>query len=176
MSEDRKLWKITLCGSGAVGKTTLRKRYLGESFEANYMSTVGADFSLYETKINSTNVAWQIWDLAGQPLFSDVIKSYYHKIFGSILIYDITRRKTFEEVENWVNDIHKNSTREKPVPVILVANKIDLRDSAESVSTEEGEALAKKLGIPFLETSAKTGDGVKKAFELLGQAIAEYTK
>lgn len=177
MSDDRRLWKIVLVGDGAVGKTSLRKRYLGEGFESDYLSTMGADFALYDTIVGTTEIRWQIWDLAGQPVFADVVKAYYTKIFGAIIVYDVTRRQTFDNSENWLNDISANSGRDRQVPVVLLGNKIDLRyeEGAEATSSEEGQAFADRLGAPLIETSAKTGAGVQAAFDKLGQAILEYT-
>ena len=176
ISEDRRLWKIVLAGDGAVGKTSLRKQYLGEGFDIDYLSTMGADFALYDTEIESTQIRWQIWDLAGQPVFKDVVKAYYTKIFGGVLVYDVTRRQTFNNIEQWLTDLQENSGRETKVPVVLLANKIDLREEgAETVSTDEGKKLAEKLGLRFIETSAKTGEGVKRAFDFLGEEILAYT-
>ncbi len=176
MSDDRRLWKIVLVGDGAVGKTSLRKRYLGQGFDTDYLSTMGADFALHDTTIEDTQIRWQIWDLAGQPIFKDVVQAYYTKIFGGVLVYDVTRRQTFENVEKWLTDMWEHSGREKNVPIVLLANKIDLREEgAETVSTEEGQKLAGSVGIPFLETSAKSGDGVEAAFDQLGNLILQYT-
>ena len=176
MGDDRRLWKIVLAGDGAVGKTSLRKRYLGLGFDTDYLSTMGADFALHDTTVKETQIRWQIWDIAGQPVIKDVVQAYYTKIFGGVLVDDVTRRQTIENVEKWLNDMWKHSGREKKVPVILLANKIDLREEgAETVSTEEGKKLATNLGIPFIETSAKSGDGVDAAFDQLGKLILEYT-
>ena len=128
MSDDRRLWKIVLVGDGAVGKTSPRKQYLGQGFDTDYLSTMGADFALHDTTIENTHIRWQIWDLAGQPVFKDVVRAYYTKIFGGVLVYDVTRRQTFENVEKWLNDIWSHSGREKNVPVVLIANKVDLRE------------------------------------------------
>ncbi len=176
MSEDRRLWKIVLIGDGAVGKTSLRKRYLGEGFETDYLSTMGADFALYDTKVEETHIRWQIWDLAGQPVFKDVVKAYYTKVFGAILVYDVTRRQTFENTEKWLDDLWTNSKRDQNVPVVILGNKIDLREEgAETVSADEGQKLADRLGIKIIETSAKTGEGVQIAFDQLGKEILDFT-
>ena len=176
MSEDRRLWKIVLIGDGAVGKTSLRKRYLGEGFETDYLSTMGADFALFDTKVNDTYIRWQIWDLAGQPVFKDVVKAYYTKVFGAILVYDVTRRQTFENTEKWLDDLWTNSKRDQKVPVVILGNKIDLREEgAETVSTDEGKRLVDRLGLDLIETSAKTGEGVQNAFAQLGKEILDFT-
>jgi len=98
-NEDHRLWKIVLLGDGAVGKTSLRKTYLGEGFETDYLSTMGADFALYDTTVDNTHIRWQIWDLAGQPVFKDVVKAYYTKVFGGLIVYDVTRPKTFDNID-----------------------------------------------------------------------------
>ena len=176
MSDDRRLWKIVLCGDGAVGKTSLRKQYLGLGFETDYLSTMGADFALFDTTIGETQIRWQIWDLAGQPMFEDVVTAYYTKIFGGVVVYDVTRKQTFDNVKRWVNNMLSNSGRDKDVPFVLLANKIDLREEgAETVSTEEGQKLADSLGVPFIETSAKSGEGVQDAFARLGKEILDFT-
>jgi len=137
---------------------------------------MGADFALYDTTVKETHIRWQIWDLAGQPVFKDVVKAYYTKVFGGILVYDITRHQTFKNVEKWLNDIRENSKRDRDVPVILLANKSDLREEGtETVSTDEGKALADRLGLNFIETSAKTGEGVQAAFNQLGTKILDFT-
>ena len=129
-----------------------------------------------DTEIDETHIRWQIWDLAGQPVFKDVVKAYYTKVFGGVLVYDVTRRQTFENAEKWLTDMWSSSGREPNVPVVLLANKVDLRDEgAEAVSTEEGKAFAEKFGVPFIETSAKTGAGVQAAFDQLGKDILDYT-
>lgn len=175
-AKDARFWKIALTGDGAVGKTSIRKRYLGEGFSGDYISTFGADFALHTTDIGDTNIQWQIWDLAGQPRFTEVIKAYFNRIFGAVLVYDVTRQTTFENVENWINEIWDNSGRKEKVPIVLLANKIDLREEGlGQVSTDEGRRIAEENGLIFIETSAKTGEGINEAFEKIGLKILEFT-
>ena len=176
------LAKIILAGDGAVGKTALRRTFMGVNFTGQYLMTIGADFSVKEISVGEENIKFQIWDLAGQPRFSDVRSVYYSGIVGAILMYDITRPDSYENTPKWLMEIKKHSGR-GAVPVVLLANKIDLKDKINySISTAEGKALAKAISkyywdqeyyheIPYFETSAKTGQNVEAAFHKLGEII-----
>ncbi len=177
--EDVRLLKCTLGGDGGVGKTSIRRRYLGEGFTGQYLQTLGADFALKETKINNTTLRWQIWDLAGQQAFHEVRKAYYRGCLGALVVYSVVERETFDSVRKWVEDIWTYSGYQKKIPIVLIGNKIDLRtsdDSSKVVTTEEGKALAEELEIGFIETSAKTGEKIEEAFEMLGRMILKFTE
>ena len=122
MTEKAFLVKIVLAGDGAVGKTTLRRRYLGEGFQSSYMMTIGADFAVKRVKIGGKEITFQIWDLAGQPRFEVVRQGFYRGARGGLLVYDVTRRRTFLNIQHWKEECFKNLDRE--VPVIVVANKV----------------------------------------------------
>ena len=98
--------KVCLLGDGAVGKTALRKRYLGKQFSSGYVMTIGADFAVKKTEINTNDgtksVKFQIWDLAGQPRFNSVRELYYKGSHGGLLVFDITRRDSFSNLNSWV--------------------------------------------------------------------------
>lgn len=180
---------MVLCGDGGVGKTALRYRYLGKGFKAQYMMTIGADFAIKEIQLSKNtpskrpSVQCQIWDLAGQPLFVHVRPLYYQGSHGACLVYDVTRRDTYANIVNWVAELKKNSTK-GTVPIILLANKIDLRSNGDSsVTTEEGKKLAEQLSniyfggtriVPYIETSAKTGENVEYAFLNLAEGIIKF--
>jgi Ras-related protein Rab-11A len=172
------VWKVVLVGDGAVGKTSLRRNYLGEGFESEYQQTFGADFALHDMNVGGTQIKWQIWDLAGQPEFRNVNKAYYDRIFGGVVVYDITRQETLDNIAKWVSDLWSNTGRNRRVPVVLLGNKIDLREeNGATISTGEGREQAGRLGITkFIETCAKTGHGVEVAFEQLGKDILEFTR
>lgn len=182
------LAKVILAGDGAVGKTALRRTFMGQNFNGEYQLTIGADFSIKELFINDEkdneqkNIKFQIWDLAGQPRFQEVRSLYYSGVLGALLVYDITRPNSFDHIPNWLLEIKKYSRRD-PVPVILLANKVDLKDEAEFIiDTSEGQSLSEKIAkvyfgeenaqeIPYFETSAKTGENVDTAFYKLGEII-----
>ncbi|OLS25836.1 MAG: GTPase KRas precursor [Candidatus Heimdallarchaeota archaeon LC_3] len=167
--------KICLLGDGAVGKTSLRTRYLGEGFTTQYSETIGADFALKFAKLDDLLIKHQIWDIAGQPRYTQVRSILFDRSDGGLLLFDLSNRDSLTSVENWI----KTYVQYAGVgAVILIGNKSDLRDGNEVsglVTKEEGEEMAKNLGekynrhIPYLETSAKSGENVDKAFDILAQ-------
>ena len=174
------VWKVILCGDGFTGKTALRKRYMGQGFSFSYLSTIGADFSWAQETVDDTVYRLQIWDLAGQPSFKNVRSTFYEGAFGALLVYDITRRETFQNLENWIKELFVN-TRQNGVPFVILGNKVDLREQGvECVPVEEAEEWVNKLNekyadqhirVTFLETSAKTGHNVREAFTELRKSI-----
>ena len=183
------LVKVVLLGNAAVRKTSLRRRWMGEGFTSQYIQTIGADFSIKEIKIKinkkSKTYKYQVWDLAGQIQFHAVRKSYYHGALGAIIMYDITNTESFQSVPVWINELWNNN-KLGVTPFILVANKIDLRNEVpQTLTLEQGKIYAKQLSeltlphgfeIPFIETSAKTGENVDRAFQLLGETIIKYAE
>jgi len=176
-------FKIVLMGDGGVGKTSLIKRYLKKGFSYDYKKTIGVDFYTTREKIVIKNnltaiIQWQVWDLGGQPKWHQVRSSFYSGAKGGLLIFDITRRSTFENIPAWANEFIKNAPGVQPL--VLVGNKIDLREKVrEYVRKEEGEKMAKILSeslgteIPYVETSALTGTNVRDAFHLLFNLIVK---
>lgn len=169
--------KLVLIGDGAVGKTSIRKRYLGEGFEQEHLATLGADFAATTRVIDDTTIKFQIWDLAGQPMFKSVRPRFFRGAFGALAVFDVTRRETFLNLSAWLDELYQYSGR-GIVPAIILANKIDLED--KQVSMEEVEDFVNKLNEQTqekdienfaLETSAKTGQNIDKAFEIIGKYI-----
>ncbi|MFX0116299.1 MAG: Rab family GTPase [Candidatus Hodarchaeota archaeon] len=181
MAEQVRLVKIVLAGDGAVGKTSLRERYLGHGFKTEYLQTMGSDFALYETKIDQVALRWQIWDLAGQPMFANVVKTYYQGSYGAVVVYDVTRPESLDSVTGWVQDIWSHTTYDAKIPIVLLGNKIDLKDQIV-LTTDQGAVAAEQLAaerggpVPHFETSARTGVMVDEAFEQLGRLIFEFTE
>lgn len=180
------LVKICLLGDGAVGKTSLKNRFLGGGFDPNYLITIGADFAVRDVELPSgEKYKLQIWDLAGQPRFDSVRTLYYRGSMGALLVFDITNRTSLENLENWVKEYWKNSG-ETSVPMIILGNKRDLRDQLpSSITEEEGiqfvetlSARSSAFGINFhyLETSAKSGENVEESFIRLAGEIHNFLK
>lgn len=178
--------KILLCGDGAVGKTALRERYLGGSFSPTYLMTIGADFAVKEINLTvddeEYSIKGSIWDLAGQVNFQHVRALYYKGAHAMIMVYDTTTRASFVNIDKWIAEITSKGTNLTDLAVVLIGNKIDIReDIPEHISTAEGEQKAKELSeqfcsgrtVYFLETSAKTGENVEEAFATMGKRFVE---
>jgi Ras-related protein Rab-1A len=174
--------KIALLGDGGVGKTSIRKSYLGEAFSSEYLLTLGADFAMKTTEFNGKEIKFQIWDLSGQLRFSQVRQGYYNGCYGGILIFDRTRPDTLDDTMEWLTELWKNSGK-GPVPFLILGNKSDLVPGNVDLDkkarlwaktfTEETEHL-KGFSVSYLQTSAKTGQNVEKAFNLLAKQIFSW--
>ncbi|MHA2020682.1 MAG: GTP-binding protein [Candidatus Thorarchaeota archaeon] len=167
--------KITMLGDGAVGKTALTIRFTEGGFEADYKRTIGTDFALKDLQLKdlNANVTCVIWDLAGQPRFEAVRQGFYRGARGGLLVYDVTRRRTFLNIDNWKNECFSNLAN--PIPLVVVANKVDLADS-RVVSKEEGEKYAKKHKFLYVESSALTGENVEETYVALCRIILKEGK
>lgn len=177
--------KISLCGDGGVGKTSLRNRYLGHGFTTDYIPTIGTDFVSKEIVLNHSSglkkIRFQIWDLAGQPTFSVVRTFYYKHTVGAFLVYDITRPDTLFSLDKWLNELSKKSGS-SDISIIVLGNKSDLQEeSKDKVKREEARKYISGELIPnfdninenviYFETSAKTGENINQAFHELGLAV-----
>ncbi|MFX1538626.1 MAG: Rab family GTPase [Promethearchaeota archaeon] len=179
--------KVTLLGDGAVGKTALRERYLGQGFSGKYTLTIGADFASKRHKIGNEDLIFQIWDLAGQPRFDSIRGVYYRGAIGALVLFDITRPLSFENIDVWLNELWVNNGKGK-VPLVILGNKVDLRKEGDpiQISYEKGLELTERISaetkkeagftVSYFETSAKTGQNVTEVFEELGKKILEYSK
>ena len=174
------IYKAVLIGDGAVGKTSIRRNYLGEDFIEGHLATIGVDLATKKVIFGENVVKFIIWDLAGQPTFEKVRGHYYHGCNGIVLVYSVVDRDSFDNASKWVVEAYKNMG---PLPpTVIVANKIDLRPlqpADKIVTTEEGkkfmEYFIEKLEAPaiFRETSAKTGENILDTFEELLRMMAE---
>lgn len=158
-----RIFKLCFVGDSAVGKTSFIMRYCMGTFYQSTSATLGVDFHIKVLQNNGKNIALQLWDTCGQERFRSIAVSYFRKADGAVLMYDCTNEKTFLNAREWVQSI--NYMSDKAVPVILVANKIDLRDELRAsgkrvIEYEEGLRLAGEFGSLFFETSIKDGTNV----------------
>lgn len=162
-SGEEYLFKIVVIGDSAVGKSNLLSRYARNEFDLNTKATVGVEFQTVCVEINGKEVKAQIWDTAGQERFRAVTSAYYRGALGALIVYDISRRTTFDSVSRWLEEL--NTHCDTAVARILVGNKCDLEDIRD-VSVEEGKSVAESEGLFFIETSALDSTNVKVAFEI----------
>ena len=158
------LFKLILLGDSAVGKTNILSKYLRDEFDQNSKSTVGVEFSTRNIKIDSYIIKVQIWDTAGQERYRSITNAYYKGAKGGLLIFDLTRRATFDSIDKWIPDLKTNG--DENMVIILIGNKNDLKEQRE-VSTEEGENKAKMFKMAYMETSALDGNNIENAFNEL---------
>ena len=164
--------KVIVIGDTCVGKTNFIFRFVENRFSLNYVSTVGFD---YRSKIitlpkSKKKVKLQIWDTAGQERYNAVNKNLFQKVQGVVIMYDITNRASFENINKWLYLLSQNVSDKAK---ILVGSKLDLSEEKRIVTEEEGQNLADKNNMPFYETSSKTGENVEKIFFTLAQNIYE---
>ncbi|XP_068998422.1 ras-related protein Rab-42b [Embiotoca jacksoni] len=169
---DLTLWqyqfRIIMLGDSTVGKSSLLRRYTEDSFLESINQTVGVDFYVHFLEVEpGVRVKLQFWDTAGQERFRSVTRSYYRNSVGGMLVFDMTNRASFDHIREWHAEVCEWLQPHK-VLFILVGQKSD-RDahSERVVSREEAEKLAGQLGMAYVEASAKTGQNVREAFELL---------
>jgi small GTP-binding protein len=124
--------KILCIGDSGVGKTCLISRFTEEAFSSTFISTIGIDFKIKNIEIEGKNVKLQIWDTAGQERFQTITANYYRGAMGIILVYDITKPKSFDNIGRWLKTIHEHST--VGVEKILVGNKCDLETKRQNIS------------------------------------------
>ena len=155
------LFKILLLGDSGVGKSCIIMRYIENNFSTNLMNSIGVDFKLKNIEIDNKKIKLQIWDTAGQERFRTITTSYYKGAHAILICFDITDRNSFEHIRNWMVDIDKFA--KEGVLRVLVGNKCDLENTRQ-IRKEEGEEIANKYGIKYIETSAKDTTNIEDLF------------
>ncbi|KCV69178.1 rab family, other [Fonticula alba] len=166
--------KILLIGDSGTGKTSLMYRYVDDRFRSDELATVGVDFKVRHVVVNDQCYKLLILDTAGQDRFRTLSSSYYRGAHGVILVYDITNRSSFDNLSSWFDelDYHCPPGENSNVVTMIVGNKLDSLDQC-AVTTEEGQALARRRGSLFVQSSARTRVGVAQAFDHLVEKIVE---
>jgi len=166
------LFKLLMIGDAGVGKSSMLLRFTDDSFDEHIQSTIGVDFKVKHLDVSSKRIKLTIWDTAGQERFRTLTSSYYRGAQGVVMVYDVTRRDSFENLEQWLKEVKLYSPNNgEGVVKLLVGNKIDLGNKV--VPREEAEAWARSQGMLFLEASAKTRTGIKQCFMEVVQKIVE---
>ena len=175
MSEEYEMMvKIVLIGDSTVGKTNIMSKYLKGQFMESSKATIGVEFHSKIFNHEGHKINAQMWDTAGQEKYKSISASYFKGSKGAFIVYDITKKDTFDSIEKWLNELKLNG--DPGIVTFIIGNKNDLEEFRQ-VSKEEGEEKAKSFQCGFLETSALSGDNIDLAFELMiGQIYDKYSK
>ena len=176
MSEGRRLPVIPLMllGDGQVGKTSLSLTLTKNKFDDSLLTTVGKESYTYLTNLHGHDVKMKIWDTAGQERFKSMSVGVIKTVDGLILVYSITSQESFRNLESWMKSVKDIADLSKK-PIIIIGNKCDLEDM-RNVTYEEGKQYATNLGYHFYETSAKTGENLKEAFNDIFEQLYNINK
>ena len=161
-------FKFIVIGSSGVGKTAILKRLVDDVFTGESQSTIGVEFIATTIDVDGNSVKLQIWDTAGQERFRSIAKAYFRSAVGVILVFDLTDRKSFEDLNQWLNDVH--SLCDPNAVVTLIGNKSDL-NSQRAITQSEAESFAQMHQLTYLETSALGGDNIQEAFQRTAAAV-----
>ncbi|CAD8152693.1 unnamed protein product [Paramecium pentaurelia] len=164
------LFKFIIVGDASVGKSCILLRYTEKQFRDEHDTTIGVEFGSQLLKKNDKTLKIQIWDTAGQESFKSITRSYYKGSIGVLLVFDITNRDSFHNVQKWYNDV--NDQAASNCTIVLVGNKTDL-ESQRKITTIEAKALADQYKMQYIETSAKTNQNIDFLFETTAQQILD---
>ncbi len=163
--------KVIIVGSYAVGKTSILNSFIHRQFEMDYKSTLGVNILAKEYELNEDiTVGFTFWDIGGQKLFRNIYPRFFGLSNAAMIVYDVTRMDSFDEIPSWYSSIQKYI--QEKIPIVLVGNKIDLVDQ-RTVPTRVAEDLANQYGFFYIETSAKTGKNIDAAFKELATILAK---
>lgn len=174
MSEPTYIIKIVLLGEANVGKTSLLYRWIENKFRENYKSTLGVNLLKKDMNIKGYGeVSAQIWDLGGQESFRSLRRLYLEGANGTLLLYDMTSKESYEKLDEWIKSFKEDRENE---PIILIGNKSDLKDKIK-IKDKDANEFARKNKMDIIITSAKTGENVEKAFiELTTKILKNISK
>jgi small GTP-binding protein len=161
-------FRLLILGETGVGKTCVLLRFADNLFSENTTMTIGVDFRIKDLMVDEKRVKLQIWDSAGQERFRNIGSSYYRNCSGIIIVYDVTRRSSFDKVTEWISEVRRHVLN---VPLIIVGNKCDM--NTREVSTKDGENFAQSNGLIFVETSAKTNTNIEAPFREISRKLIE---
>ncbi|CAM9995862.1 ras-related protein Rab-11A-like [Lampetra fluviatilis] len=155
------LFKVVLIGDSGVGKSNLLSRFTRNEFNLESKSTIGVEFATRSIQVDGKVIKAQIWDTAGQERYRAITSAYYRGAYGALLVYDIAKHLTYENVERWLKELRDHA--DSNIVIMLVGNKSDLRH-LRAVTTDEAKAFAENHGLSFIETSALDSTNVEGAF------------
>ena len=172
LNESDVSFKILFLGGIGVGKTSIINRYVKNRFNNDQTPTIGIDYRTKTVIYNSKKIKLKIFDTSGQERFHTLTKNYYQGADGIIMVFDLKRIETFDELTYWMEEINKNCDKKK-IGLILVGNKNDGNIKEKKISTEQGNKIAELYNFTYIETSAVTNENIKECFDLMVQSLFE---
>jgi small GTP-binding protein len=166
------LFKIVLIGDSGVGKSNLLSRFTRNEFNLESKTTIGVEFAQKTLTIDGKVIKAQIWDTAGQERYRAITSAYYRGAVGALLVYDVCKPNSFENVDRWLKELKDHA--DSQTVVMLTGNKADLKH-LRAVKTEEAATYSQKHNLAFIETSALEGNGVDEAFQMVLNEIYQLT-
>ena len=169
--EKDKTFKVIVIGDTSVGKTAIVNRYIKEEFYDDIQSTIGADYTSKVVRLDKGSVKLNIWDISGHERYGSLFSVFFREAKGCFIVYDISKKKSFENLENKFNLVKELAEKENvDIKIIIVGNKNDL-DNKREVTTEEGKQFAEKNKCPFFETSARNNENISEIFQKMADEI-----
>jgi len=165
--------KVVMLGSQGVGKTSVLVRYTGHIFSNAISPTIGASFFTTKLQIDNYRVRLQVWDTAGQERFRAMAPMYYRKANAAILVFDVTKLSSFNDMKSWVEELQRNS--EGQIVICILGNKTDLEPLRE-VPNRMALDYADEIGALLFETSALANSGIQDAFSAISRALISYAE
>lgn len=166
------LFKLLIIGDSGVGKSCFLMQFIDNDFKEDHNVTIGVEYGAKTVTALGKQVKLQIWDTAGQESFRAITRSFYRNANGVILMYDLTRIESFENLEDWLREIKLNSDPE--VVIYLVGNMLDLADEEREVSSEAGQKFMNEKKLDgFIEASAKTAERVNEVFVKVAEVLCK---
>ena len=159
--------KAVVVGDSGVGKSSVAARFSGGNFDPCLKPTLGVSFGAKSIEINDQKVRIRIWDTSGRKTFDYIKPKYYNGAHGGFVVFDITQRKTFDNLDKWINEVMKHCGK---IPMILVGNKADL-DNYRAVTYEEAKKYSSERQLPYFETSAATGENLENIMREFSKEI-----
>jgi|SaaInlStandDraft_1057018.scaffolds.fasta_scaffold83970_3 Ras-related protein Rab-2A len=163
------LFKLIVVGKCGAGKTSLVDSWRGRYFNPEFNPTIGVEFAAKNVIINNKQIKIHLWDTAGQEKFASIISTYYRGCAGAFIVFDVSNRSGFNNLNYWIQEIKNNNNNKQGIPMIIIGTKIDKKD--RKVSFEEAEEFAEINGCQYIETSSKNLINVEDAFELLVKQV-----
>lgn len=164
------MFRLIIIGDCSVGKTAFATKLMHDHFCPRYDATIGVDYSAKTLILNNTTrVKCQLWDTAGQENFAPLIKTYYKDIAGAILMYDISDKRTYNNLKFWIKELNNNGPTEYPVSKLLIGNKLDRLE--RTISYKEAEEFANRNGFIYTEMSVKQDYDISNTLKIIAEDI-----